>query len=122
VSEQQPPPQAPLPRPAFITEREWTTLSLADQGEWAQFCKNVAWLMDQPQFRNVMFRFLNDEHFCGTDTSPVRATTELTFRAIGVQDAGRAQRLVLQSVSPRMWMRLMHDAFNGAGAPRGAKE
>jgi hypothetical protein len=73
--------------------------------------------MDQPQFRRFAFTMLNDPRFFGTDHSPIRATAEETFHAIGVQDAGRAMRLVLQSASPRMWMKTMHEAFNGLNLP-----
>jgi hypothetical protein len=83
-----------------------------DAGRLAQLRQDVGWLLEQPQFRKVFFTLLNDARFCGTEHSPVRATPELTYRAIGVQDAGRAIRLVLQSVAPRMWMKTMHEAFN----------
>jgi hypothetical protein len=105
------------PRPAFITEQEWAVLDEATRSTWNVFVKDVGWLMDQPQFRRFAFTMLNDPRFFGTDQTPIRATAEETFHAIGVQDAGRAMRLVLQSASPRMWMKTMHEAFNGLNLP-----
>lgn len=102
-----------IPRPAFITDQEWSTFDEGTRVTWNSFVRDVSWLMEQPQFRRFAFSFMNDPRFCGTDASPVRATRDETFHAIGVQDAGRAMRLVLQSASPRMWMRTMHEAFNG---------
>lgn len=96
----------------FISEAEWRRFDTAAQAEWTQFAGNVTWLLNQPQFRSVMFSLLNEPRFFGTDQDPRRSSTEDTYHAIGVQHAGRMLRLVLQSVSPRMWMRLMHDAFN----------
>jgi hypothetical protein len=115
VSEQQKQPRPPwVGDKGFITEREWDGLDDASRNHWHNFARNVGWLLEQPQARQVFFTLLNDARFCGTDQSPVRQTPELTYRAIGVQDAGRAIRLVLQSVSPRMWMKTMHEAFNAA--------
>jgi hypothetical protein len=96
----------------FITEREWASFDVATQNDWHTFAKNVGWLLEQPQFRRFVFTVLNDARFCGTDHSPRRGRPEDTYHAIGVQDAGRAIRLVLQSVAPRMWMKTMHEAFN----------
>jgi hypothetical protein len=106
-----------IPCPAFISEQEWAQLDDGTRLTWHNFARDVGWLMDQPQFRRFAFTMLNDPRFFGTDHSPVRATERETFHAIGVQDAGRAMRLVLQSANPRMWMKTMHEAFNGLNLP-----
>lgn len=106
----------------FITAAEWRSFDSAQQSEWTNFANHVGWLLDQPTFRAFVFTFLNDSRFCGTDASPLRSDVNETYRAIGIQDAGRMLRLVLQSVSPRRWMQVMHDAFNSRKSPEGGKE
>jgi hypothetical protein len=96
----------------FITGAEWARFDEATRAEWLKFAGDVNWLMEQPQFRRVAFTLLNDHRFFSTDRSPVRESVEGTYHAIGVQHAGRMLRLVLQAVSPRMWMKMLHDAFN----------
>lgn len=96
----------------FITEFEWNRFDERTRAEWFKFAGEVGWLMEQPQFRHVVFTLLNDDRFFGTDRSPVRENVEQTYHAIGVQQGGRMLRLVLQAVAPRMWMRMLHDAFN----------
>lgn len=125
MSEEQEKPLPPwVGSKGFITAQEWRSFSPAEQGEWLTFAADIGWLLDQPQFRRVAFAFLNDPRFCGTDQSPVRPSVEDTYRAIGIQDAGRALRLVLQTVAPRKWMHVLHEAFNSVSRtpPAGGKE
>jgi hypothetical protein len=118
VSEAQNTPPLPpwVGREGFITAEEWLSFDEGTRSWWLKFAGDVTWLLDQPPFRRFAFAFLNEPRFCGTDQSPVRHSTEETFRAIGIQDAGRALRLVLQTVAPRMWMKTMHEAFNAVNS------
>lgn len=116
---QRPPDQekpSDLPRPPFLTDRDWEPLDDAAKLFWHQFAKDVDWLAMQPQFRRFLFAWLDEPRFCGSFTSTHRPSATERDYANGKRDAGLLMQQVVQASAPKMWMRLLREGFNARSA------
>lgn len=97
--------------PPGMTEDEFAQLDEGSRKGWLQFVLDLRWLMEQPQFRRVAFRFIDDPAFCGASTDVFSIEPLLMARKSGLVAAGRLLQVHMQHVAPKMWRRLLNEEY-----------
>lgn len=98
--------------PPQMTRAQWDALPDHEQLSWINFCTDVGWLMQQPQFRKVAFVFLDDPRFCGAYRSTFHLDPREEGNRQGRRDAGLEMERHLQTISPRMFVKMLHEQMN----------
>lgn len=112
-----------LPRPQSLppawndlspAEREtkWDALTQGEQQTWVDLCRDVGWLMDQPQFRRFTMHVLDDPLFCGTYRSTFDTNGSRAAYLAGRRDVGLELQQHLQVIAPKRFMQMLHGQMN----------
>lgn len=104
-------------RPPFVDEADWEAASDVQKHDWHNYAKDLAELCEDPRFRHVTGRWLDE--FCGIfraafDPREAQWPGHATLLALreGRRQPGIEIMQHLQAVAPKMWMRALHEMKN----------
>lgn len=104
-------------RPPFVEEQEWDAAEERQKHDWHNYAKDLAELCEDPRFRAVVWRWLDE--FCGVFRGTIEAREAALASASllmavreGCRQPGIQIMQHLQAVAPKMWMRALHEMKN----------
>lgn len=104
-------------RPSFVEEADWERASEAEQHDWHNYAKDLAELCEDPRFRSVTGRWLDELHGvfrAAFDPAEAQLAGHATLLAVreGRRQPGIEIMQHMQAVAPKMWMRGLQEMKN----------